>query len=127
MQQAAATEQQEPQRRKPRGRPWPPGVSGNPRGRRGARFATLFADLAAELGPLTAIERQQLAQAVRLMIRLDREKDAQTAVKLQNAIDRALRPFRKRGAPAPDKPAPWSPLRSRLMQEPATPAGEAAK
>jgi len=97
MQQAATTEQSEAKRR-PRGRPWPKGTSGNPSGRKAsARFATLFADLADELGSLTAIERQQLAQAVRLMIKIDTEKDAAVAVKLSSESRRLLNSLRKRG------------------------------
>lgn len=93
-----------------RGRPWPKGVSGNPDGRRGGRFQRLFADLASELGPLDAVGRAQLSQAVRLMLQLEREKDAAVAVKLSSESRRLLALLRKR-------PAKQSTLRERLAAE----------
>jgi hypothetical protein len=94
MQQSAVAEQENPQQPKLRGRPWPKGVSGNPRGRTlGKRYLTLFADLARDLGgeaALTGIERALLGQAVGLMLRAERVKDTDDAVRLANASARLL-------------------------------------
>lgn len=94
MQPAAAAKQQTDQRPKPRGRPWPPGVSGNPFGRTlGKRYFTLFGDLARDLGgeaALTGIQRALLGQACQLMVRSEQVRVADDAVRLANAAQRIL-------------------------------------
>jgi hypothetical protein len=68
------TEQRDEQRKLP-GRPWPPGTSGNPNGRRSlskraaALFETLSADFCGANTALSAVDRVMLEQACRLMVR----------------------------------------------------------
>lgn len=98
-QSSAAAEQKNEQRPKPNGRPWPPGVSGNPSGRKlGKRYLALFADLARDLGgedALTGIDRALLGQAVGLMVRAEKVRDTDDAVRLANASARLLANLRK--------------------------------
>lgn len=93
-QQTAADVQKNTQRLMPRGRPFSKGTSGNPSGRTlGKRYLALFADLARDLGgedALTGIERALLGQAVGLMVRAERVKDTDDAVRLANASARLL-------------------------------------
>jgi hypothetical protein len=81
----AAVEQR---KRKPGGRPWPKGVSGNPSGSKvSKRVTVLFEALADELGgaDLSATDRALLMQACRLLVRSERVKEAEDAVKCANA------------------------------------------
>ncbi len=102
-QRQAANEQQSKQR----GRPWPPGTSGNLAGRRlqGKRFTELFDGMAADYGgvdALTSVQRVMLSQACRLLMRAERERIAEDAVRLSNAALRmlgALQNGRKKPAP----------------------------
>jgi len=83
--------------RRTRGR-FKPGMSGNPSGRTvGKRYLALFADLARDLGgeaALSAIDRALLSQAVGLMVRAERVKDTDSAVRLANASARLLASLR---------------------------------
>jgi hypothetical protein len=99
------------------GRPWPKGVSGNPSGSKvSKRVAILFEALADELGgaDLSATDRALLMQACRLLVRSERVKEAEDAVKCANAARRILASLRSRyevtGSP------PWSPLRAQLAR-----------
>jgi hypothetical protein len=109
MQQSAVVEQQTEQHRKPRGRPWQPGQSGNPSGGRiSVRANSLFAEMAADWGganSLSAIDRALLMQACRLMARAARAKDADAVVRLTSEARRILVTLRKRAAP-PSPPGP---------------------
>ena len=98
-QQTPAEVQKSTQRLMPRGRPFPKGVSGNPSGKTlGKRYMALFADLASDLGgeeALTGIERALLGQAVGLMVRAERVRNTDDAVRLANASARLLASLRK--------------------------------
>ncbi|MGO9682382.1 MAG: hypothetical protein ACLPTZ_07310 [Beijerinckiaceae bacterium] len=97
------------QQSKQRGRPWPPGVSGNLAGRalRGKRFGELFDGLAADFGGasgLTPAQAIMLSQAVRLLMRAERERTAEDTVRLSNAAVRMLSSLRN-GRRKPAVPA----------------------
>jgi hypothetical protein len=80
------------------------------------RFSALFADLARDLGgedALSAIDRALLSQAVGLMVRAERVKDTDDAVRLANASARLLTSLRKK---AQRQPA-FVPLRERWALE----------
>jgi hypothetical protein len=116
-QQTAAIEHEGTQlRKRPRGNPWPKGTSGNPSGSTvSKRVVALFEAMAADLGgegALSAIDRAMLLQSCRLLIRSERTKDAEDAVRLSNAAARLLSTLRntKRQRPA-------IPLRERLRLE----------
>jgi hypothetical protein len=111
---AAAADQQV--KGKPRGRPFPPGVSGNPSGvakqrpNERERIAELFSIIAADYGELTGIERV-VQQAARLLARAEKAADADIAVRASNAASRMLATLkRKRHRPG----AP--PMRERVME-----------
>jgi hypothetical protein len=99
---AAAPTQHDDQRRKV-GRPWQPGQSGNPSGSRlSKRFCELFQTIAADFGgadALSAVDHAQLSQACHLMVRAERESDADIVVRLAGEARRLLAVLRKR-APA---------------------------
>ena len=120
-QQAAADTQEDPQRQAPRGRPWPKGVSGNPSGRiLGKRYLTLYGDLARDLGgeaALSAIERALLSQAVGLMVRAERVKETDDAVRLANASARLLASLRKRVQPSVAPRETFAALAARAQAE----------
>ncbi len=70
-------------------------MSGNPAGRRlrGKRFTELFDGMAADFGgvdALTPVQSVMLSQACRLLMRAEREKNAEDAVRLSNAAVRML-------------------------------------
>ncbi len=100
-------EQNETQHRKPRGRPWPKGTSGNPSGSRvNTRAVVLFAEMAADFGgvdALSGVDRAMLMQACRLMARGARAKAADDAVRLTSEARRILQSLRK---PVPRKSGP---------------------
>jgi hypothetical protein len=77
--------------REPNGR-FPPGVSGNPAG--GAvlsgRAERLYAEISAEMGSLTALQRAMLAQATKMLARAQSTRNPKAAVPLFNAGMRAL-------------------------------------
>jgi hypothetical protein len=92
------------------GRPFPPGVSGNPlgRARRSPRFAELYDGIARDYGgvdALTTLQRTVLAQGVRLMIRAERAQNADMAVRLTHAAARMLAAL-QHGGTAPRSPPP---------------------
>jgi len=95
----AAAEQESGRRPGLRGKPWPPGVSGNPTGSRTSKRAlALFDAMAADFGgadALSAIDKTMLAQACRLLVRSERARDADIAVRLSNASARLLAGLRK--------------------------------
>jgi hypothetical protein len=97
--QPRAAAEQENGRRRPGGRPWPKGVSGNPSGsQQSKRALALFDEMAADFGgvdALTAIDKTMLAQASRLLVRSERAKNADIAVRLSNASARLLAGLRK--------------------------------
>jgi hypothetical protein len=106
----AATEQQADQR-KQRGRPFAPGVSGDPTGGRATkalihqRVTALVEEWTADFeGGVTSIERSLLQQAARLLIRAERTHDADVAVRASSVAQRMLGSVRtkrrsKRGRP----------------------------
>lgn len=116
MEQHTATPEQ---RRKPRGKPWPAGVSGNPSGAAGLsmRAAELFDRLAGDFGgaaalSASAIDSEMLRQAARLMARAARTRDADAAVRLTSEARRLVETLRRRKR----EPA-VIPLRARLAAE----------
>jgi hypothetical protein len=114
----AAVEQR---KRKPGGRPWPKGMSGNPSGSKvSKRVTTLFEALADEFGgaDLSAADRALLMQACRLLVRSERVKEAEDAVKCANAARRILAGLRREQADA----GYWSPLRAKLARSQQTDA-----
>jgi hypothetical protein len=86
-----------PSEEKPRarGRPFVKGQSGNPLGMkvRGRRFDQLCSEIAESYGGVSALSPFQkilLRQGVRLLVRAEREKDADLAVRLSHACMRCL-------------------------------------
>jgi hypothetical protein len=115
----AATEQQTDRRPKPRGTPFPPGVSGDPTGGRltkeriNARVAALIDQWSADFdGCLTAIERSLLEQAARLLVRAERIKDHDVAVRATNAAQRLLSSLQTKKRGRRGRP----PIRERMME-----------
>jgi hypothetical protein len=110
--------------RKRSGRPWPPGTSGNPRGRRSnlnkraaALFGVLSADLCGADTTLPAIDRALLEQACRLLVRAERECDADAAVRLSSEARRGLMALRRHGASVPrEEPMASEVLRARYSR-----------
>jgi hypothetical protein len=114
-QQATTGQQQVGQRNKPRGRPFPPGVSGNPLGPHAVvkeRVEALVGQWVADFPELTAIERSLLQQAAQLLVRAERIKDHDVAVRASNSAARLLASLRKKRS-KPGRP----PLRERLAAE----------
>jgi hypothetical protein len=104
-QQTAAEAQRNEQRSMLRGRPWPPGTSGNPSGSTvSKRVTVLFDAMLADFGEgaLSAIDSAMLLQACRLLVRSERTADADSAVRLSNAAARLIAGLRsaKRREPA---------------------------
>jgi hypothetical protein len=128
VQRSSASNQQAPKR--VIGRPFPPGVSGNPlgRARRTPRFAELYDGIAADYGgpaALTTLQRTVLAQGVRLMIRAERAQNADMAVRLTHAAARMLAALQHNGCnvrKAPPKP-PTKTLAEHLAQMAQTSGG----
>ncbi len=86
-------------RKAPRGKPWPPGTSGNPEGGRirSRRIDALYTDLAADLGgasTLTAVQNTLVRQAARMLARAERERNAEHVVRLTNCASRLLASLR---------------------------------
>jgi hypothetical protein len=116
VQPSAGVEQEHEHRRKPGGRPWPKGVSGNPSGSKvSKRVTALFENLADDFGgaDLSATDRALLMQACRLLVRSERVKEADEAVKCANAARRILAGMRSRHEVTG---VPWSPLRDSLRE-----------
>jgi hypothetical protein len=90
-----------------------PGETGNPGGRlsNGKRYRELFDAMAAEFGDLTAVDRTLLGQACNLLVKSERTKDPDSAVRLTNASARLLMNLRK--ARAKHDPA-YVPMREKL-------------
>jgi hypothetical protein len=100
---------------KPRGTPWPKGVSGNPTGSKlSKRAAELFAATLVEFdaAALTPSDRALLETACKLLAR--RWRDEATAVKASNVARNILRTLHQRHKTNVSKPARWAPLRARL-------------
>jgi hypothetical protein len=101
-----------PEEKPRRGRPFPPGISGNPEGLRvrGRRFGQLYDDIAASFGgvsDLSPFQKILLRQGVRLLVKAEKEKDPDLAVRLSNACMRALAGMQHGGLnvrKAPPKP-----------------------
>jgi len=97
---STAAEHKTEQRAKLRGRPWVPGQSGNPSGSRvSKRAVALFSAMAADFGGeamLSAVDRTLLEQAACLLVRSERVKDPDSAVRLSNASARLLASLQKR-------------------------------
>lgn len=97
------------------GRPWPPGTSGNPLGGKvkTPRYLELYNGIAADYGgveALTTLQRTVLGQGVRLLIKAEKTRDLDLAVRLSNASARMLAGLQHGGlnsrkAP-PKKPPP---------------------
>jgi hypothetical protein len=126
-QQTTTVEHEDKQSRKrPRGKPWPKGVSGNPLGRQvtSKRVATLYAELADDLGgeaALSVIDRVTLLQACRLLVRSERTQDGDLALRLSNASARllaALRKYQRKHEPPEETMAEY--LRSRYPKDEAS-------
>jgi hypothetical protein len=107
---------QQSKRPKPRGTPWPPGVSGNPTGSHiGKRTMVLFDAMVGEFGgaDLSATDRALLLQACRLLAR--KFRDDLAAVAASNTARHILNGLRERhrhdaGAASSE----WSPLKASL-------------
>lgn len=95
-QRAAATTQ--------RGRPFPPGVSGNPQGGSviNRRADELFAGVAADFGVLSATDEILLRAACRLLARAEKTKDEDAAVRLSSEGRRGIDALRRRHTPKHD-------------------------
>jgi len=97
------------------GKPWPKGVSGNPEGGRvkGPRYTELYTGIADDYGGeacLTTLQRAVLGQGVRLLIKAEKTRNVDLAVRLSNAAARMLAGM-QHGAmnvrkAAPKKPPP---------------------
>ncbi len=102
-----ADEQSAAQPRKVSGRPFPPGVSGNPSGMRVSKHALqLFTEIADEYGgeqALSAIDRALLLQAARLLVRAQRLKDADAAIRMTGEARRLLESLRRNAGKAAAK------------------------
>jgi hypothetical protein len=119
VQPSAGVEQEHEHRRKPGGRPWPPGVSGNPSGTKNStRFAALYADMVAEFSDavLAPSDRALLEQAARLLAR--RWRDEEVAVKSTNAARHIVNTLHERYKSTSGSPTspPWSPLRAQMAR-----------
>jgi hypothetical protein len=97
--------------RRTRGR-FKPGQSGNPSGSNvSKRFTELFEAMLLDFGgELSAVERALLAQACRLIVRSERERDTDACVRLSNASARLLATLRKKQR----QPAPGPTLEEHL-------------
>jgi hypothetical protein len=103
-----------PEEKPRRGRPFVKGQSGNPEGMRvrGRRFSELYNDIAASFGGLSALSPFQkilLRQGARLLVKAEKERDPDLAVRLSNACMRALAGMQHGGLnvrKAPPKPRP---------------------
>jgi hypothetical protein len=116
-------EQQAEQRLKPRGKPWPPGTSGNPAGRptMSKRVAALYAALANEHGEgstLSVVNQTLLLQACKLIARGEQTKEAADAVKCLNAARRLLAGLKLDVAKSPRRAL--GPFGRSLQREPGT-------
>jgi hypothetical protein len=115
---AAATGQQANQP-KLRGRPFSPGVSGDPTGGRATkalikqRIAELVEEWSADFeGRLTGIERSLLEQAARLLIRAERTHNPDIAVRASSVAQRMLASVRNKKRKRAGRP----PLREQLAE-----------
>jgi hypothetical protein len=115
METAAVRQQDEERPPQRRGRPFPPGTSGNPRGaaldRVGERGAVLFAAVAADFTPLSATDEVLLRQACRLLARGERSKDPDVAIRMSGEARRIIAALRKAPARAPQS------FRDRLLAQ----------
>ena len=88
---AAAMHQslQQREQRRPRGRPFQKGVSGNPSGsKQSKRYIELRASIVGDLGELSGLDQVAVDQIVRALIRAERAKDhAEAARCSRNARD----------------------------------------
>lgn len=106
------------------------GQSGNPLGMKvqGRRFSELYNDIAELFGGLAALSPFQkilLRQGVRLLVKAEKEKDGDLAVRLSNACMRALAGMQHGGLnirKAPPKPKPKT-LEEHLAQMAQTSGG----
>jgi hypothetical protein len=95
----AIPQQHDNQQRKLRGKPFAPGVSGNPLGPHAVvkeRVAELVAAMAADLGELTGIDAVVLQQAARLLVRAERTKNPDIAVRASSVAQRMLASLSKK-------------------------------
>jgi hypothetical protein len=100
---AAANQREGQQRAQPRGRPFPPGVSGNPSGAQTTprRAAELYEALARDFAHLSSGDAVLLQQAARSFARAERPTcGGDEAVRLVALGHRILVSLRKRAAPA---------------------------
>jgi hypothetical protein len=91
-----------------------PGQSGNPLGPHAVvkeRVDELVAAMAADLGELTGIDSVVLRQAARLLVRAERTKNPDIAVRASNAASRMLATLQKKRR----KPDRLSLLRDRVL------------
>jgi hypothetical protein len=100
-----------------RGRPFPPGVSGNPSGNQvGKRVTELYEGMLADFPEPSSFERTLISSAARMLARSERVHNHEDAVRCSNAAVRLLTSLRvarrKRG-----RPAGVPPLRERLAAE----------
>jgi hypothetical protein len=103
MDQAVAATEQQADQPKPRGRPFSPGVSGDPTGGRATkalikqRIAELVEEWSADFeGRLTGIERSLLEQAARLLIRAERTHNPDICVRASSVAQRMLAAVRNK-------------------------------
>ena len=87
--------------RKHGGRPFPPGVSGNPRGGGAvsARTEELFVTMVVDFDSLSATDEILLRAACRLLARAEKTKDVDAAVRLNSEARRGIDSLRRRHAP----------------------------
>lgn len=91
------------------GRPFPKGTSGNPRGKASIRerAAELFAEMAPDLGQMSAIDTVMLRRASLLLARSERirsAKDADVSLRMSGEARRLLQTLRRHHASAPSRP-----------------------
>jgi hypothetical protein len=112
MQQQMTATEHAAQRLKARGRPWPPGTSGNPLGATAYRrsAAELFAEVVTDFGGvdgLSATDRVLLAHGCRLLVRASRVRDHDIALRMSGEARRVLAALKRAPAPAPETPAEY--------------------
>jgi len=88
-------EQQEAKNR-PRGKPFPPGTSGNASGQRiiNERVAAYFEQMAGDFPNMSNVERSMLTKACRLLVRSDGTRNADGSARLACAAGQLLRTLR---------------------------------
>jgi hypothetical protein len=88
---------EQPMRRRGRGRPFPKGVSGNPSGsHQSKRYIELRASIVGDLGELSGLDQIAVDQIVRALIRAEKAKDHAEAARCSRNARDWLRDLRER-------------------------------